>query len=106
MNRAERRRIQKKQNKKQPIYNISEQNLYKIKENVAETATETAMTLLFSLTIRVMKEHYGWGHKRLPELADLLCDAYQEFDESGRTLQQEAEYVYQMTGVKFARNLD
>jgi hypothetical protein len=52
-----------------------------------------------------MKEHYGWGHKRLPELADLLCDAYQEFDESGRTLQQEAEYTYQMTGVKFSRNL-
>jgi hypothetical protein len=106
VNRAERRRIQKKQNKKEPIYNISEQNLYKIKENVAENAVETAMTLLFSLTIRVMKEHYGWGHKRLPELADLLCDAYQEFDESGRTLQQEAEYTYQMTGVKFSRNLD
>lgn len=106
MTRAERRRIAKKQNKKEPIYNISEQNINKIKQNVTENAVETAITLLFSLTIRVMKEHYGWGHKRLPELADLLCDAYQEFDESGRTIRQEAEYTYQMTGVRFARNLD
>ena len=105
MTRAERRRIAKKQNKKEPIYNISEQNLCKIKENVTENAVETALTLLFSLTIRVMKEHYGWGHKRLPELANLLTDAYQEFDESGRSVKEEVEYTYQMTGVRFARNI-
>ena len=104
MNRAERRRLQKKQNKKEAVYNISQQNLDKIKQDERENAITTAMILLFSLPIRVMKEHYGWGYKRLPELADLLTDAYQEFSEGNRTLEEEAKFVYELTGVMFARN--
>lgn len=106
MNRAERRRLEKKNNKKEPVYNMSQGHINKIKEDTYELATEDAMILLFSLTIRVMKERYGFGRKRLPELAEFLTDAYQEFDESGRTLKEEAEFVYQMTGIKFARNTD
>lgn len=105
MNRAERRRLQKKQNKKEPVYQMSKESIDQIKLNVTGNAVDTAMTLLFSLSIRVLKEHYGWGYKRLPEFAELLTDAYQEFDESGRTLQREAEYVYQMTGIRFTRGV-
>ena len=107
MNRAERRRLMKKENKKEPVYNISQQNLNEIKQNERETATETAMILLMSLPIKVLKEHYGWGNKkRLPKFAELLCDAYQDFDNSDRSLEDEVEFIYQQTGIKFLKNPD
>ena len=107
MNRAERRRLQKKQNKKEPVYNISQQNLNKIKQNVTENAVDTAMVLLFSLPIKVLKKHYGWGNKKkLPEFGEFLTDAYQEFVESGRSLEEEADFIYEQTGIRFLRNSD
>ena len=107
MNRAERRRFQKKQNKKEPIYNISQQNLNEIKQNERENAVNEAMILMMSLPIKVLKEHYGWANKkRLPKFAELLCDAFQEFDESGRSLDEEVEFIYQNTGIKFLRNTE
>ena len=107
MNRAERRRMQKKQNKKEPVYNISQQNLNKIKQNATDEAVNIATILMMSLPIKVLKEHYKWGNKqRLPEFAELLCDAYQEFVESGRDVKQEIEFIYQQTGIKFMKNPD
>ena len=104
MNRAERRRIQKKQNKKEPIYNISQDHINKIKADAYEKATTTAMVLLLSLPIKVLKEHYGWGYKRLPEFAEFLTDAYQDFCDSGRSLEEEVDYIYKMTGIKIEKN--
>jgi hypothetical protein len=101
MNRAERRRIDKNLKKNEAVYNISQQELDKIKQNVTETATESAMILLFSLPLRVLKEQYGWGNsKRLPEFAEHLTNAY----ENATDLEAEAEFVYQMTGIKFIKN--
>jgi hypothetical protein len=107
MNRAERRRNQKKQGKKEPIYNISEQELNKIKQNEREKAVNDAIILLMSLPIKVLKKHYGWGNiKRLPEFAEHLCDEYQEFVDGGRDLTSEVEFIYDMTGIKFQRTPD
>jgi hypothetical protein len=65
------------------------------------------MILLLSLPIKVLKEQYGWGNKkRLPKFAELLTDAYQEFAESNRSLDEEVEFIYQQTGIKFLRNPD
>lgn len=105
MNRAERRRLEKKQNKKQPVYNVSKQNLDKIKQDATEEAVNEAMILLFSLPIKVLKNHYGWGNiKRLPDFAELLCDTYQEFVNSGRSLKDEQDFVFEQTGIKFQRS--
>ena len=60
-----------------------------------------------SLPIRVLKEHYGWGNqKRLPDFAELLCDAYQDFADSGRDLEAEVDFIYQNTGIKFERTIE
>lgn len=105
MTRAERRRLQKKQNRKDPIYNISEKRLDKIRQDERENAVNDAFILLMSIPIRVLKKNYGWGNKKkLPDFAELLCDAYQEFVESGRDLEAEVDFVYEQTGIKFEKN--
>ena len=107
MNRAERRRIAKKQAKKEPIYYISEENLNKIKQNTTEEAVNIATILLMSLPIKVMKKYYRWGsRKRLPELAEHLCDEYQEFVNGGRDIKKERDFVFQQTGIRFEMNND
>jgi hypothetical protein len=104
MNRAERRRMQKKQNKKEPVYNISGQNLDKIKQNERKDAINDVMILLLGIPVKVMREHYGFGDKRLPEFAELLCEEFENFSEGDMTLEQYAKYVYEHTGIKFVKN--
>lgn len=79
MNRAERRAAGMK--KKQPVYQMTDDAILKIKEKAYADATDTAIVLLLSMPIRVMHERFGWGTKRLSALAEALTDEYQRFSE-------------------------
>ena len=107
MGRAEMRRKQKELKKKSSTYNISEENLDKIRRKEREDAVNDAIVLMMSLPIKVLKKHYKWGNrKRLPDFGELMCDAYQEFVDGGRDLEAEIDFVYQMTGIKFQKAED
>lgn len=107
MNRAERRRA-KKQGlpvRKDPVLNIKQSDITKMKEDATEIAIDTAMILLLALPVKVMHDKYGWRmKKRLPELAEALLDEYQSFCDGEMTLEEYKDFVYENCGIKFEKN--
>ena len=109
MNRKQRRLAKKKglQVAPEPVFNMKQSDIKKIKQEATEQAVDTAMTLLLGIPIKVLKEKYGWGmKKRLPEFCQAMLDTYDEFSRGDLTLEEFAELMYQECGVKFKMRED
>lgn len=106
MNRKQRRAAQKKgiAVPKDPVYNIKNSDIRHMKENAVSEAADAAMVLLFAIPVKVMREKYGFGAKRLTALADALTAEYQNFSDGDTSLEEYANLVYQYTGIKFERS--
>lgn len=106
MNRKQRRVAQKKgiAVPKDPVYNIKNSDIRHMKENAVSEAADAAMVLLFAIPVKVMREKYGFGAKRLTALADALTAEYQNFSDGDTSLEEYANLVYQYTGIKFERS--
>lgn len=107
MNRAERRRRAKQglPISKEPVYNMKQSDIKKIKDESTNTAVDTVMVMLLAIPIKVMHDKYGWRmRKRLPELAEAIIDEYQNFAYGEMSLEEYQELVYEWCGVKFQKN--
>lgn len=93
MNRAERSRIEKQQQR------IGVQK-------AKEEAVDTVMILLMSLPVKVLHERFNWGEKRLGRFCDALTDAYQEFSDGELELEGLQQLVWEECGIKFQRTKD
>ena len=106
MNRKQRRMAQKRgvAVPKDPVYNIKRSDINSMKEQAVSDAADAAMVLLLALPIKVLRYEYGWGtKKRLPEFADKLAEEYQKFADGDVSLEEYANLVYEMTGIKFVK---
>lgn len=107
MNRQQRRMTQKKglPVAHEPVFNMKQSDIKKIKQEASEKAVNTAMILLLGIPVKVLKEQYGWGmKKRLPEFCEAMIDVYTDFSNGDLTLEQFADLIYQECGVKFVNN--
>ena len=107
MNRQQRRMAQKKglPVSHEPVINIKESDIKKIKQDATQKAVDAAMILLLGIPVKVLKENYGWGmKKRLPEFCEAMIDVCTDFQNGDLTLEQFADLIYQECGVKFQRN--
>ena len=105
MNRAERRRLQKKQNKKEPVYNISEQNLNNMKQKLSKEAIGTAFILMLGLPIMAFHEHMSdlWkkevdGKCREERFLDYILDLYDSFEKGELALNDVIQTIKEKTG--------
>lgn len=102
MNRAERRRLERKQGKKEPVYNIKSSNLEQIKRKATKDAVDVAFKLMLGIPVMVLHDKYGWGgKKRLPEFSDYVLDLYDGFDKGYVTLEDIEQCIYEETGIRF-----
>ena len=106
--RAELRRQEKAASRPAPIYNpnpmkIQVQREYdRVMKEVRENATEDAITMFLTITVKVMHDKYGWrSKKRLPDLAQALTDEFQNFYESGLDVEKYCDDVADETGLRF-----
>lgn len=109
MNRAERRRRAKLglPTHKDPVYNMKQSDINKMKEDSTETAIDTAMILLLAIPVKVMHDKYGWRmRKRLPEFAEAILDEYQNFADGDMSLEEYQQLVYDYCGIKFQKNTE
>lgn len=106
MNRKQRRQLKKQgiQVAPDPVFNMKQSDIDKMKQKEQSNAVDTAMVLLLGLPIKVLHDKYGWRNKkRLPEFAEALTDLYQEFSDGELDLNEFAEMIYQETGIKFQK---
>lgn len=97
MNRQQRRKLGIKAH--EPVINMKQSDIKKIKQEATEQAVDAAMVLLLGIPVKVLKEKYGWGmKKRLPEFCEAMIDVYTDFSNGEMTLEQFADLIYQECG--------
>lgn len=104
MNRAERRRLEK-QGKKNPSMTIKASELEAMKQKERQKALDAVLPLLLGFPVKVLKEKYGWGtQKRLPDFADALLEAYEEFSKNEQSMEDLMKQVEQDCGIRFSED--
>ena len=99
MNRAERRRNKIKTH--EAMISVKRSDVAKIKKQATEEAMRIAMTLMLGLPIAVLREHYGWGKKRLAEMGEHLIDMFEAFERNEMSLEDFKQLIYESCGISF-----
>ena len=115
MNRAEKRRLLKKDKKTNTVtYNLTQaqldaaiekgvrSKLNEMKDKVTEDAVNTAMALTLVLPMKVLMEHY-WQNtylKNLPEFADYLVNYYEKWQNDELDIYKMKEELWEYAGVR------
>lgn len=92
MTRAERRRVER-ENRKQPTYNLSRDQLREIKQEATHNAAETAFLMMLGIPVLMFKDHFGQlmrrevdGKSREQRFVDYCIEFYRQFDKGLYTL--------------------
>lgn len=91
MNRAERRRLQKK--------GVTAKDLKMIEEASAKDAinyTTNAMMAVFAICLR---EKWGWGHVRLKRLLEQVDDVFDSINKNCVTIEDIKKTILEETGI-------
>lgn len=115
MNRAERRRLEKAEDKKKAVYNLTQEQLdTAVKEGVekelqtsmrqlTDDAVYTALILFLTLPMGVIRDYY-WKKsyaKRLPKFVDRVLEAYKKFEAGELDIEKLKEELWEYGGIKF-----
>lgn len=99
MNREQRRKLGVKEKKKS--YTITEDTLEDLQKLSREKAIEDMIKLELMVTLMVLRDHYGFGKKRLNEFAkhhrdllDSIEKGYVEYLDMYSTIEEETGFDY------------
>ena len=114
MTRAERRRAEREERKKQKTYNLTPAQLEQavndavkdkigaIKNQATEEAVNTAMILLLTLPLEVLMDHY-WKKsyaKRIPKFTERVLDYYSRWQSGELDMDKLKEDLWEYGGVR------
>ena len=108
MNRAERRRQQRKDSKKEKSYVMKKEQIDAIKNNATEKAVDTAFKLMLCIPVMVIHDKYSElmrkevdGKSRGERLADMILDLYDSYEKGYVTLDELEQCLWEEAGIKF-----
>lgn len=114
MNRAERRRSQKEEKSKVAVYNFTKPQLDalirekiqgemdRIKKEATEEAVNTALILMLTLPLEVLKDHY-WKKScadRIPKFTELVVEYYERWQNGEIDMDMLREDLWTYAGVR------
>lgn len=100
MNRAERRRAGKKD--KVVTYNLTQEQINRIKQEASKEAIDTAFTLMLALPLEALKDKY-WvksAKRRLPKFLDNVLSLYDSWNKGELTIEELREDLWEYGGIK------
>lgn len=104
MNRAERRRAEKQATKaKVATYNLTQDQINKIKQDASREAIDTAFTLMLALPLEVLIGDGYWvksAKKRLPKFMDEVLSLYDSWNKGVLTIEELREDLWNYGGIK------
>ena len=94
---------------KQAVYNLTQEQIDKLKMDATEKALEDSLTLLLVLPVKVLpvkvlKEHYGFSRKKLENFCSFISDEYEKVPLDKMGLAECKQYMYDTVGVRFEMN--
>ena len=94
MNRAERRRANRKEKEKESVINIKKNDINQIKESATNEAVSRAFVLMMNVPLIVLRDNFGFGAKRLEKFIDevkknmdCLTEGYVSFEDLKNALE-------------------
>lgn len=100
MNRAERRRLDKEQQKKKATYNLSTDEIVIMKKDTAMEAIEVAFDMMIAIPMLVMHDKFGFGPSRSEKLLDEIKILYDDFKNGYLTIDDMKSTIYEELGIK------
>ena len=100
MNRAERRRLKRSQESGNALYMLRNEDVSKIKQDVAQEAIDKAFISMLGLPVMVLHDQYGWGKKRLSDFMDHVLEQFDSFNKDFITFDDLWKTIEKETGVK------
>ncbi len=106
MNRAERRKAEKKGQaiQKEPVINIKSSDVQQLKKNAAKEAADTAFLLMLSIPMSVLHDKHGWGKVRCERFIDQVLDLYDSFEKDYVALDDLEKCLGDEAGIKIERS--
>lgn len=104
MNRAEKRRLDRvvKKVDNPTRYVVTLEQLDQMKHEIATTARNEALKLLFSIPLKIAYEQLGWNPQECEWFAEAMCDEYEKVLDSGEmTIDEYVRLTEKLTGMKF-----
>lgn len=105
MNRAERRRLKREEEKSGATYNIKSSDISAIKRRATGEAVDKAFTMMLVLPLMVLRDKYGFGKKRLSEFIEYTLENYDSFEKGYVTLEDLQDTLKEETGITLEINV-
>ena len=106
MTRAELRRQQREQKKKERTYNLTESQLEAMKQEITIKAMNTSFDLLMGLPIIALHDKFGWGEKRLTRFKDEMLHQYEAFQDGYISVEDVWGAIEEDTNVTIRKELE
>lgn len=104
MNRAERKRQERERSKAKTVtYNLTKEQIDKMKTDAVEKAVNTAMVLLLALPLEVLMDHY-WPKsyaKKIPEFTNYVLEYYRQWQDGELDMEELKKDLWEYGGVRF-----
>lgn len=100
MNRKERRKRGQRGPSVSPTYNLSIDQIEKIKKEAADDAMSKAFVLMLGLPLMALRDEFDFGKVRLERFEDKVTKLYQSFCAGNITLGDVHKTLYEEVGLK------
>lgn len=100
MNRKERRKKGQRGPSVSPTYNLSIDQIEKIKKKAADDAMSKAFVLMLGLPLMALRDEFDFGKVRLERFEDKVTKLYQSFCAGNITLGDVHRTLYEEVGLK------
>lgn len=100
MNRKERRKKGQRGPSVSPTYNLSIDQIEKIKKDATDDAMSKAFVLMLGLPLMALRDEFDFGKVRLERFEDKVTKLYQSFCAGNITLGDVHKTLYEEVGLK------
>ena len=89
-----------KKKKKTPTYNLTWEQIENIKLKATSEAMDFAFRQMMLLPLMVLRDHYGFGAKRLEDYIDYVADMLDSYNKGYLNLDDIEKTLEEETGIK------
>lgn len=87
--------------KKTPTYNMTWDQIEKIKEDARKEGIETAVDMVVVLSMLVLRDHFGYGRVRIERFASHLSELIEDVGANRLDLNDIADTLSEEIGIEF-----
>lgn len=99
LTREERRRLQRREGKKEKVYTLTQSQIDKMKEEVSLNATKKAFLMMMGFPLLTLRDKFDFGKVRLNRFMDNMMDLYEAYENDYVSLDDLNNTIMEETGI-------